>query len=188
MSKIPYVTRFLEFIKRYLNNLESQNLTDLPSHLTDGLDNYLKAEEAVLLTLRNYRAMYIAPRWLDSNTFFNSWFILTNQRILILRNSSSFKMFREIPFDEIQRTNYEMDGLEPRITIISSDKEDKIDFLRDAIRHCEDIEEIFNNALMNAREKAETRVARETMFCYNCGSKIPRKSKFCSECGQELIQ
>jgi len=169
MSKIPYVTRFLEFIKRYLNNLESQNLTDLPSHLTDGLDNYLKAEEAVLLT-------------------FNSWFILTNQRILILRNSSSFKMFREIPFDEIQRTNYEMDGLEPRITIISSDKEDKIDFLRDAIRHCENIEEIFNNALMNAREKAETRVARETMFCYNCGSKIPRKSKFCSECGQELIQ
>jgi len=188
MFKIPIVTPLHKLIKRYLSNGEKQNLTELPSNLKNGLEGYLKQEEVVIFTLRNYRAMYIAPRWLDSNTFFNSWFIITNQRILILRNSSSLKIFRDIPFDDIHRTNYEMNRLEPRIRIISSDKEDRIDFLSDAIRHCENIEETLNRALMDARKRAETSPAGDTMFCYNCGSKIPRKSKFCSECGQELIQ
>ncbi|MFQ5786872.1 MAG: zinc-ribbon domain-containing protein, partial [Thermodesulfobacteriota bacterium] len=104
------------------------------------------------------------------------------------RNSSSLKIFRDIPLDDIHRTNYEMNRLEPRITFVSYSEEDRIDFLNESIKHLEGIDETINKALVTAREIKEKSGARVTMFCFNCGSKIPRKSKFCSECGKNLIQ
>lgn len=186
MSKIPLLTPLVESIQGLMNKLESKNFTELPSELNRSLSGYLSPGEAILLTLRNYRAIYKAPNWIDSNTYFNSWFILTDKRILILRNSSSFKMFRDIALDEISRTHYEIEKLEPRITIISPGKEDRIEFLRGATKHCEHIGKKVNEALEISRQNSQLSMKKDTMNCPKCASKVPWKSNFCSECGQSL--
>jgi hypothetical protein len=186
MSKIPLINPLIETIQGFISRLESKNFTELPSELKASLSSYLSQDEEILLTLRNYRAIYKAPKWIDSNTYFNSWFILTDQRILILRNSSSFKLFRDIPFDEVSRTLYEMEQLEPRVTIITPGKEDKIEFVSEVIKHCEDIGNKINEAMEKNRQNSKTTPEKDTMYCHNCGSRIPRKSNFCPECGKSL--
>ncbi len=186
MSKIPLITPLIESIQGLINKLESKNVTELPSELNGSLSSYLSPGEEILLTLRNYRAIYKAPNWIDSNTYFNSWFILTDRRILILRNSSSFTMFRDIALDEVSRTHYEKEKLEPCITIISPGKEDRIEFRREVTKHCEDIGKKVNEALKTSRQNSQLSGEKDTMYCPNCGNKIPRKSNFCSECGESL--
>jgi NADH pyrophosphatase NudC (nudix superfamily) len=186
MSRIPLITPLLESIEGFLNKLESKNFTKLPSDLNGSLSSYLSPGEEILLTLRNYRAIHKAPNWIDSNTYFNSWFILTDQRILILRNSSSFKLFRDIALDEVSRTHYEMEKLEPRITIISPGKEDRVEFVSEVTKHCEDIGKKVNEALEISRQNSQLSGEKDTRYCPNCGSKIPRTSNFCSECGKSL--
>jgi hypothetical protein len=186
MSKIPFITPIIDTIQGIMNRLESQNVTELPSELHDRLSRYLSQDEEILLTLRNYRAIYRAPNWLDSNTYFHSWFVLTDQRILILRNSSSFKLFRDIPLSEITRTRYEMEELDPRVTIITPGNEDRIEFVSKVIEHCEDIGKKIHEALEKSRQLSKLSQEKDTIYCYNCGSKIPRKSNFCPECGESL--
>jgi hypothetical protein len=186
MSKIPFITPLIESIEGLINKLESKNFTELPSELNGSLSSYLSPGEEILLTLRNYRAIYKAPTWIDSNTYFNSWFILTDQRIIILRNSSSFKMFRDIALDEVTRTLYEMEKLEPRLTIISPGKEDRIEFVSEVTKHCEDIGKKVNEALEKSRQLSQLSTEKNTICCSNCGSKVPRKSNFCPECGRSL--
>ena len=186
MSKIPLINPLIESIRGLINKLETKNFTELPPELNGSLSSYLSPGEEILLTLRNYRAIYKAPQWIDSNTYFNSWFILTDQRILILRNSSSLKIFRDIALDEVTRTLYEMEKLEPRITIISPGKEDRIDFLSEVTKHCENIGKKLNEALEKNRQNSQLSTEKDTMYCPNCGSKIPRQSNFCPECGDPL--
>lgn len=186
MSRIPLITTLIESIQGVINKLESRNFTELPRELNGSLSSYLSPGEEILLTLRNYRAIYKAPKWIDSNTYFNSWFILTDRRILILRNSSSFKLFRDIALDEVSRTLYEMEKLEPRLTIISPGKEDRIEFVSEVTKHCEDIGKKVNEALEKSRQYSQLSREKDTMYCPNCGSKIPRKSNFCPECGTSL--
>ncbi|HEX9667398.1 MAG TPA: zinc-ribbon domain-containing protein [Thermodesulfobacteriota bacterium] len=186
MSKIPLITPLIGTIQGFINKLESKNFTELPQDLKESLSSYLSQGEEISLTLRNYRAIYKAPKWIDSNTYFNSWFILTDQRILILRNSSSFKLFRDIPLDEVSRTLYEMDGSDPRLTIITPGKEDRIEFVSEVIRHCDDIGKKLNEALEKNRQYYNTTPEKDTLHCFNCGTRIPKKSNFCPECGKSL--
>ena len=188
MFRIPFLTPLIETVKGYISRLEEKNLTELPSALQIGLERNLTPGEEVIVTLRNFRAIYKAPTWLDSNTYFNSWFILTNQRVLILRNSSSIKMFRDISLDDIKRTHYEIERLKPRITIISQEREDNIDFAKEALSHCEDIHDKINDAVEKAKKRGTTTLDVETIYCHNCGIKIPRHSNYCSECGHAIYK
>jgi hypothetical protein len=182
MSRISFFEKF----KGYLNKQKAQNFTELPPGIRAGLSKYLTPDEEILLTLRNFRAIYKAPRWLDSNTFFNSWFILTNQRIIIARSSSSFKKFRDIPHHTISRAEYEAGELESRLIIHSPGTVDIIEFLREAKVYCEDLKQKVNEVLDLARKREEYPLVLDTIFCRECGNKIPRQSKFCSECGVRL--
>ncbi len=184
--KLPLISPLLETIRGSLGRMESKHYTELPPELKNQLSAYLSADEEILLTLRNYRAIHKAPRWTDSNTYFNSWFILTDQRILILRNASSLKIFRDIALDEVSRTLYEVERLGPRVTILTPGKEDRIDFVGDALKHCEDIGKKINEALEKNRQSSKLARGKDTMYCHNCGSRIPKQSKFCSECGISL--
>ncbi len=186
MFKIPLINPLIESIQGIINKLESTNYTELPEDLKTGLSNYLSPGEEILLTLRNYRAIYKAPKWIDSNTYFNSWFILTDQRILILRNSSSFKMFRDIALDEVSRTLYEMEKLGPRLTIRTPGNEDRIDFVHGVLKHCDDIGKKINEAVEKYRQISKLPQGKDMMYCHNCGSRIPKNSNFCSECGKPL--
>jgi len=173
-------------IQDLIRKLEKSNYTDLPEGVSQGLVNYLDEDEKTILTLRNFRAVYRAPQWLDSNTFFNSWFILTERRIVVARNSSAFKRFRDIPLNTITQLFCELDRTEPKITINSPGHEDIIEFPKRAASHCEGLEESLKSAIDNARKNMRGPGDDGFMFCGKCGSKILRGSHFCSECGARI--
>lgn len=173
-------------IKTLVNSLVTRNYTEIPERIQTGLDKYLNDDEEILLTLLNYRAIYKAPRWLDSNTFFNSWFVLTNHRIVIARNSSHFKRFRDIPLNEITQIFYELEEDEGRISITCPGKEDIIEFSKGTAPYFESLEKQLNHAHENAKELKSSDVDPESILCTKCGSKIDSESKFCPECGARV--
>lgn len=176
----------LNAIKNLVSRLETRNYTELPEGIQKGLGKYLNEDETPHVTLLNFRAIYRAPRWLDSNTFFNSWFILTDRRIIIARNGSVFKRFRDIPLSNITQIYYELDNTEPRITITSPGHEDIIEFSRKSSAHCSELEETLKSAIDAAMKSNPISGEGDFIFCGSCGSRILRGSHFCSECGSKL--
>jgi len=173
-------------IKDFMGSLVTQNYTELPERIQTGLDKYLKDDEEILLTLLDNRAIYRAPRFLDSNTFFKSWFILTNDRIIIARNTSRFKRFRDIPLLDITQIFYELDHTEPQISITTPGKEDVIKFMEGASAHCVDLDKKIDSALENAKTRKLHAGKNDFVLCNKCGSKVLSQSKYCSECGSRL--
>jgi DNA-directed RNA polymerase subunit RPC12/RpoP len=171
-------------LREALDRRKKKNFTELPSGIKTDLTRYLNPGEEILFTLLNFRAIYKAPTLMDSNTFFNSWFILTNRRIIVAKNSSSFKKFRDIPHNTIDQIHYETGALDSRLRIHSPGTVDIIEFLRESKMYREDLEIRVNRAIEEAKKAEKHTEASDMIFCPQCGSKIPKESKFCSECGK----
>ncbi len=179
-------TRIFENFKKYTDERRAQNFTELPQGAKNELSKYLKQDEEIIFLVRNFRAIYKAPRWIDSNTFFNSWFILTSQRIIIAKNSSSFKRFREISLDSIGEIDHEKESSDYRLTIDSPGRVDTIEFLRESNIYCEGLEQKLTEALEKARQGKVPHQTFGSVVCNECGSRVAVQSKFCSECGVKL--
>lgn len=173
-------------VKNLIGSLVTHNYTELPEKIHSGLNNYLNEEEHVIITLLNYRAIYKAPKFIDSNTFFNSWFILTSDRIIIVRNSSSFKRFRDIRLVNITQIYYELDETEPKIYITTPGNEDIIEFMRAGAEHCKNLDKKIDSAIENAKKKNTETKNDNYILCNKCGSQVLSQSKYCSECGSRL--
>jgi len=117
-------------LKGLVEKLQGGSFTEPPEGIAEGIRKRLGEGEEVHFTLLNWRAMHKAPTFTDSNTYFSSWFILTNKRIIIARNSSELKTFREIHLHGITDVHYELDRSEPRVTITTPGNVDKIEFQR----------------------------------------------------------
>lgn len=176
----------VDTLKDLMGNFITNNYTELPEKIQSGVNNYINEDENIILTLLDYRAIYRAPKFIDSNTFFNSWFILTDQRIIIARNTSKFKRFRDIPLSEITQIFYELDDTEPRISITTPGNEDIIEFMKAGAQHCENLNKKIDLAIENAKNKKTSKLSEEHILCRKCGSKVLSKSKYCSECGSRL--
>jgi hypothetical protein len=175
--------QFFQRLKEVLGR-RKENFTELPSGIKTGLAKYLKPDEEILFTLLNFRAIYKAPALMDSNTFFNSWFILTNRRIIVAKNSSSFNKFRDISHNAIDQIHYETGALESKLIINSPGTVDIIEFLRESRIYREDLDIRVNSAIEEAKRSGKHPGVSDIIFCSQCGSKIPKESKFCSECGR----
>ncbi len=173
-------------IKDFVGSLVTHNHSELPQRIQTGLNKYLRDDEDILLTLLDHKAIYRAPKFIDSNTYFNSWFILTNDRIIIARNSYKFKRFRDIPLLDITQIFYELDYTEPKITITTPGKEDIIEFTRAASADCVDLDKKIDSAIENAKTHKLQAVKDDFVLCSKCGSKVLSESKYCSECGSRL--
>ncbi len=176
----------VETIKDFVGSIVTHNYTELPVKIQEGVNKYLKDDEEIIITLMDYRAIYRAPKFIDSNTFFNSWFILTTHRIIIAKNSSTFKRFRDIPLSDITQIFYELDDTEPRISITTPGTEDIIEFMRAGAEHCVDLDKKIDLAIENAKAKKTIITDAEHILCKKCGSKVLSESKYCSECGSRL--
>ena len=174
-------------VRNIMGMFDAKYCTELPHGIKTGVEKYIKEEESILVTLLNWRAVYKAPRFIDRNTYFHTWFILTSHRIIIARNSSEFNRFRDIPLSGISQIFYELDHSKPRITIASPGHEDIIEFPKQASHHCAGLEEILNEAIGNARVMHQNTPEGEFIFCGACGGRILRRSHFCSECGAKLL-
>lgn len=173
-------------LKNFIGIFGTRNCTELPKGIQTGLGKYLNNGEKILITLLDFRAIYKAPTFLESNTFFNSWFILTNNRIIIARNSSGFKRFRDIPLDTITQIYSELDNTDPKITINSPGNEDIIEFPKQASAHCATLEKSLRDAIENAKISHKEPGDRDFIFCPKCGSQTLKTGHFCSECGSRL--
>jgi hypothetical protein len=176
----------MDSVKNLMGMLETRNYTDLPPSIREGVEKYINRGETILLTLLDWRAIYKATRFIDSNTFFNSWFILTSRRIIIARNSSGFKRFRDIPLKEITHMFYELDNTEPRVSITSPGHEDIIVFPRQASHLCAGLQEIIDSAIASSRNINDDHEGPDFIQCAGCGTNIPGRSRFCPECGVKL--
>ena len=176
----------METVKNLMGMLETRNYSELPPGIKDGVEKYLNSGETILVTILNWRAIYKAAKFVDSNTYFNSWFILTSRRIIIAKNSSSFKRFRDIPLNDITQIFYELDSTEPRLSITSPGNEDIIDFPRRASHFCTDLEERIISAIANSRNIKNNLPGPDYIRCVGCGNNIPGRSHFCPECGTKL--
>ncbi|MCL4246071.1 MAG: PH domain-containing protein [Candidatus Dadabacteria bacterium] len=174
-------------LKGLVEKLQGGSFTELPPGIAEGLRKRLGEGEDVHFTLLNWRAMHKAPTFTDSNTYFSSWFVLTTKRIIIARNSSELKTFREIPLNGITDIHYELDRREPRVTITTPGNVDKIEFQKRAAGHAAELEGLLKTAISEARRTAPVAVETEIVLCGGCGSGIPRTSRFCPECGVRVI-
>ncbi|MGQ0792952.1 MAG: zinc ribbon domain-containing protein [Deltaproteobacteria bacterium] len=173
-------------IKNYIASMKRQTLAELPAGLKSGLYASLAAGEEVLFILRDFRAMHKAPRWVDSNTWFNSWFILTSARVIVAKNASSLKKLRDIPHDIITRWDVDIADAEPKVTIWTATTEDSVEFSKESKGFAAGLDKILADAVEKSRKAAERFQILDSALCFKCGAKIPRKSNFCPECGQKL--
>ena len=173
-------------IKDLIGSLVTQNFTELPETIHSGLINYLNEEEHIIITLLNHRAIYKAPKFIDSNTFFHSWFILTSDRIIIVRNSSGFKRFRDIRLADITQMYYELDETEPKIYITTPGNEDIIEFMRAGAEHCKNLDKLIDDAIESAKNRKTVHINDKHILCNKCGSQVLSQSKYCSECGSRM--
>lgn len=174
-------------LKGLVEKLQGGSFTELPGGIAEGLRKRLVDGEKVFFTLLNWRAIHKAPNFTDSNTYFSSWFILTTARIIIARNSSELKIFREIPLNAITSIDSELDRSEPRMTITTPGNVDKIEFQKKAAEYISRLEELLKTAIADARMAAPVIAELEIVLCGGCGSRIPKSSRFCPECGVRVI-
>ncbi|MER3447990.1 MAG: hypothetical protein C4291_14695 [Candidatus Dadabacteria bacterium] len=179
-------SRILQRLKGALDRRKKKNFTELPSGIKTGLAKHLVPGEEILITLRNFRAIYKAPTLMDSNAFFNSWFILTSRRIIIAKNSSSFKKFREIPHNTIDQIYYETGASDSKLTIRSADTVDTIEFLRESKTYREGLDMKVNKAVEEFKKSEVYLEIPDMIPCPQCRTKIPKWSKFCLECGKSI--
>lgn len=176
-----------EVLKGLVEKLQGGSFTEPPAGIADGIRKRLGEGEEIHFKLLNWRAMHKAPTFIDSNTYFSSWFIVTTKRIIIARNSSELKTFREIPLHGITDIHYELDRREPRVTITTPGHVDKIEFQKRAAGHTAELEELLKMVIAEARRTAPAAAEVEIVLCGGCASRIPRTSRFCPECGVRVI-
>lgn len=174
-------------LKGLVEKLQGGSFTEPPEGIAEGIRKRLGEGEEVHFTLLNWRAMHKAPTFTDSNTYFSSWFILTNKRIIIARNSSELKTFREIHLHGITDVHYELDRSEPRVTITTPGNVDKIEFQRRTAGRASELEGLLKTVITEARRTAPVAVEAEIVLCGGCGSGIPKTSRFCPECGVRIV-
>jgi hypothetical protein len=175
-------------ISRLLEGRKDQYLTEVPEKVAGGMEEYIDEDEKPLFKLRSFRALYSTPTWIESNQFFSAWVIVTSKRLMILKNSSSFKLFRDIPLGSIEELNYEFEPRKYKITIKSPHKTDILEFTGESINFCPELRRILETVCTPSRLTGKVRTpSLGISHCYFCGFRLPNPANFCPECGKKLV-
>lgn len=165
-------------LKNIFRTPTEEDLLRFPEKLLSDIKGILDEDESLVFSIKALSAKYKAPRLLDSNTFFNPFFILTTRRVIIARNSSRLNIFREIELRNILDHKIESSGNSPGLTLKHYNASDIITFHPSSPEQSEQLDG-FLSELLEKRHSA----AGKTIFCRYCGEKIPADSNFCPECG-----
>ena len=152
---------------------------------SEELRELIGENDSVVFTIQTLSCTYKPRAWIDRNAFFRSMLILTEKRVLILKNSSRVNVLRDIELDAI--TNHKLSSAKSKglkLEIKTVDAEDIITFHQQYRKEFEEFSEKFKDAMKRFIELSSE--SGETLFCMHCGTKIPVASVFCSSCGKKV--
>ena len=149
----------------------------LPEKIKSGLLQLLTGDEEFILSLKTQRAIHKAPISRDSNTFYNSYAILTTRRLIIAKDGTKLNIFRELDLASINSQSYEKKHGKPQLSIFSLNSKYTLSFPPNSFTEAEEFVSAFTMAL-NESSLKET-------YCQGCGKKIPADSVYCSHCGKK---
>lgn len=182
------ISKIESFLSRVFTGFKDPYLTEVPKKVAQGMAEYINEDEEPLFKLRSFRAVYSAPSWLESNQFFSTWVVVTSKRLMILKNSSVFKLFRDIPLGSIEGLNYEFEPRQYRITIKSPHKTDILEFTGYAITFCPELRRILGTVCTHSEIIGKAQKPSPGInYCYFCGFRLPNPANFCPECGKKLV-
>lgn len=159
----------------------------LPEKLHSRIIEYLSDNEEIRCSIKNHRAVHYANNWQDKNTFFNSWCILTDKRLLILRNLNYVKVFREIHIPKIDDYSIEKSEDNIVINILTSGIKDTIEFSKYLVSHADKFSDKFTDTVKHVKGKYMADYQGIIKLeCPNCTKLVLDDDKFCSNCGSSL--
>ena len=161
--------------------------TELSDKLKESILSNLKDGEQLIHSIRNFRAFCDAKSYQDKNTYFNSWCILTDRRLLIIRNLDHFNLFREIALPEVTDHKIEKSEAEVIITFTTAKAKDVIEFSKNAVSFAVEFSDILVKTLKTAKDKHSiTKDGKIEKKCDDCGIFVAQETKFCSDCGHKF--
>lgn len=175
------MSSLIDSLKDFFSGQSGSDPFSVPDRLKQDIDLNLGQDESFLISVKCLSAKYKAPRLIDSNTFFNPYFILTSKRVIIAKNSSTLNIFREIELRNIMDHSFDIGRDRSGITLKLYNSSDVITFHRSSQESTQMIRERFEKAVDTVTGSAEKKV-----YCRFCGEKIPSDSNFCQDCGSRL--
>lgn len=177
----------LERISSLLSVGQETDPTLITDKLRESIQSNLKDDEGIVHCIRNQRAFYNSKNFSEKNMFFSSRCILTDRRLLIIRNLDHYKLFREIHLPAVLDHRIEKSNDDLVITLKSSSAEDIIEFAKHALDHAHEFSQVLEQTIKQAREKYPVSTSgKPQKKCGNCGKLTDIEAKFCSDCGHKF--
>ncbi len=118
------MARILNLYKNFISGLldtTGKDLLSLPEKIRNDLSLSLSENEEIVVTMKTNRAIYRAGTSKDSNTFYNTFAIVTSSRIILAKDSSGLNIFREFQLNQVNSLLYEDVTKKPTIHIDTVD-------------------------------------------------------------------
>ena len=172
-------------LNKVISTISGNDSNSLSEQFIVDLENYLADNELLSFNIPVYSSDYRAIKWSDKNMFYNCQFLLTNNRIIISRNSKYLKIFREIPLSSINKYDFQLNQKDNHLLTIQTDKaEDIITFHNKYAQEFNSLKENFSKFWSN--NNINESVNTNYQICEQCKAKIIPGSKFCSNCGKRV--
>lgn len=175
------MSSLIDSLRDFFSGQSGSDPFSVPDRLKQDIDFNLAQDESFLMSLKCLSAKYKAQRLIDSNTFFSPYLILTSNRVIIARNSSTLNIFREIELRNIVDHSFDIGRNRTSITLKLYNSSAVITFHQSSEESTRMIKERFEKAVEAVSGSAEKKV-----YCRFCGEKIPSDSNFCQDCGSRL--
>ena len=153
-------------------------LLELPENIRKDLSVSLRKDEAILISMKTERAIYKAGQSRDSNTYYKAFAVVTGKRLILARQSSRLKIFRDFQLSEVSGLLYEEINGKPTIHADLLSSKYILSMPPRSFDEAKEFFDAFNSAIGPKKS--------EDFLCSSCGKKIPKDSVYCSYCGEKL--
>lgn len=155
-----------------------KDLLSLPERIKNDLSLSLSGDEKIIVSMKSDRIIYRAGSSRDSNTFYKTFAVLTNKRIIIAKNSNSLKIFRDFQLNQVNSLLYEEVASKPTIHVDALNSKYILSMPPGSFAETKTFFDTFNSSLEQGKQLNN--------FCSKCGNKIHSDSVYCSHCGNKI--
>jgi len=155
-------------------------LTEISQKLRAAFAKKIK-DEKILHCLKVEKIFYKTASSFSGETFFHNVAIITDERLVVVKDSSSYSLIKSFPLAIVLSCDAQSDSGKPALSVEFSDKS----HARLVFAFDDPETEIFEKTLNRARSnmgKSRTGGA----FCSQCGNKSRPSARFCYACGARL--